>query len=162
MSVGSVRSTWPALVPCLCLMAAGLAGPPLCSEEAGERDRASTLDEAYERAMRNAIDDAIAEVNSDSVRILSEILKEANPRVRVAALSGLRELGPDALPAVPIVRGLLRDSDVDARIAALLTFGAIGPAAGPMISIADVRHCLNDSESGVQHYMPSTRFQNWE
>jgi HEAT repeat protein len=72
----------------------------------------------------------VAALQPDAVLIgLSELLCDSNEEVRTAAISGLNELGPKALPAVAALIDALHDDCPKARQAAVNALHAIGPEA---------------------------------
>jgi len=78
-------------------------------------------------AVRARVLSAIAQAGAKAVPALVEALK--NDKAAYWACLVLREIGPDAKDAVPVLTEKLKDPRPEIRREAVLTLGAIGPAA---------------------------------
>ena len=64
---------------------------------------------------------------------LTDALQDPNPAVRDAAAMALREMGPDAKPAIPVLAQMLRDPDGYLRVTAAHTLDRMGADAVPSL-----------------------------
>jgi RNA polymerase sigma factor (sigma-70 family) len=79
---------------------------------------------------------ALATMGADIVPKLVDVLKEKSSAVAHArAALALRQLGPDAKPAVPALIDALKDEALQVRSYAANALGSIGPAAKPAIPV---------------------------
>jgi HEAT repeat protein len=123
---------------------------PLVREEAAEvlAQAGSAAREAVPRLEKMARDEAlplrlraavalwrISGKNGPAVEALTETLRRSpSPASRRAALNDLKQLGPAAAPAVPVLLEMLDDPELQLRNEAQATLGAVGaPAAAAAV-----------------------------
>lgn len=79
---------------------------------------------------------ALGRIGTNSLDVLTEALRDANPNIRCAAIDGLAQLGAGALPAIPALIEALKDQTEAVRNAAIACLGRIGPSAAPSLAEA--------------------------
>ena len=72
-----------------------------------------------------------------AVPVLTALLKDADPQVRVMAGSFLKLMGPEARKAVPALVGALKDDDANVRAAAARALKRIDPQAAAEAGVED-------------------------
>lgn len=82
---------------------------------------------------QEAAADALGRIGPPAIPQLIELLKSANPDVRLIAAQVLARMGSDAKEAVPHLIPLLKDPDERIRKAAARTLGRIGPDAAAAV-----------------------------
>src|SRR5262249_46596725 len=75
--------------------------------------------------------EALAASGAKGIAALAKEVREGKPEQKVAALRALRNLGPDAEPALDAVVAVLGSADLDLRRLAIGTLKGTGPRAKP-------------------------------
>jgi len=71
----------------------------------------------------------LSEMGPEGVSALAKELREGERERKIAALLALRNLGPDAEPALDSVMGAFDSEDLDVKRLAIVVLGAMGPKA---------------------------------
>jgi HEAT repeat protein len=89
---------------------------------------------------------------ASAVEALSKVLREdPEAEVRIAAVGALRDLGPAAVPAIPVIVLATEDANPSVRSFAADTLGDIGHGEKQVV-VPALRMLLNDHHIGTRAY----------
>jgi HEAT repeat protein len=83
-----------------------------------------------------------------AVSVLTELLKDKDEQVRLAAAAALAKIGPAAAPAIPALAELTKDGAWGIQRNAAQALGSIGPEAKG--TVADLARLLSDKDDSVR------------
>jgi len=86
---------------------------------------------------------------------LAEALADPDPVVRGLAAIALRDLGKQALPAVPALTAALKDTDPNVRLMSANALAGVGPEAAPAVSALIAAGSVKNEQVHVQRSIAS-------
>jgi HEAT repeat protein len=84
-------------------------------------------------AVREAASAALAKMGQNALLALTDALRSRSEEGKFAALSALRQMGPEARPAISAIAAALKDKNVDVRIHAASVLGSLKDLAKPVL-----------------------------